>query len=102
VTDTITAFVGLDGMLMLEAGPIQTAASYGPATVYGVEIAGGVDIAITKQIGLRVALEYSQISFSFSNKGTLANSRDNDPTNQDVMGAVDRSIGLAATLGLVY
>jgi hypothetical protein len=102
VTDTITAFAGLDVMLMLEAGQIQQTTSYGPATVYGVELAGGVDIAITKQIGLRVALEYSQINFSFSNQGLQANSRDSDPASQDVMGAVDRSIGLAATLGLVY
>jgi hypothetical protein len=102
VTDTITAFGGLDGLLMLEAGPIQQTASYGPATVYGVEATGGVDIAIGKQIGLRVAVEYSQINFSFSNKGVMAVGRDNDPASQDVMGAVDRSIGLAATLGLVY
>ena len=102
VTDTITAFAGLDGMLMLETGQIQDTASYGPATVYGVELAGGVDIAVARQIGLRIAFEYSQINFSFKNKGTQSNNRDQDPTSQDVMGAVDRSIGLSATLGLVY
>lgn len=102
VTGSITMFGGLDGMLMLDTGPIQKVASYGPSTVYGIEAAAGVDIAVAKQIGLRIALEYSQINFSFSNKGAMAINRDNDPTSQDVMGAVDRSIGLAATLGLVY
>jgi hypothetical protein len=32
----------------------------------------------------------------------MANNRDNNPTSQDVMGATDRSIGGAATLGFVY
>jgi hypothetical protein len=102
VTGTITAFAGLDGLLMLEAGQIQKITSYGPATVYGVEAIGGVDIAVAKQLGLRIAVEYSQINFSFSNQGAMAIGRDKDPASQDVMGAVDRSIGLAATLGLVY
>jgi hypothetical protein len=41
--------------------------------------------------------------FSFTPKGpTLANNRDNDPATQDVMGATDRSIGGAVTLGFAY
>jgi hypothetical protein len=103
VTGSVTAFAGADALLILAAGAIQKSASYGPATVYGLEGTGGVDIAITRQIGVRIALEYSQIMFSFSPKGpTLANNRDNNPATQDVMGATDRSIGVAATLGLVY
>lgn len=103
VTGSVTAFAGADALLILTAGAIQKSASYGPATVYGLEGTGGVDIAITRQIGVRIALEYSQIMFSFKPKGpTLANNRDNNPATQDVMGATDRSIGVAATLGLVY
>jgi hypothetical protein len=103
ITDTIVAFGGADGMLMLETGEIQKSTSYGPSKVYGIEGAAGVDIAITKQIGVRVAVEYSQIMFSFNPKGsTLANSRDGDPATQDISGATDRSMGVAATLGLVY
>jgi hypothetical protein len=103
ITDAIVAFGGADGMLMLETGEIQKSTSYGPSKVYGVEGAAGVDIAITKQIGVRVAVEYSQIMFSFNPKGsTLANSRDGDPATQDITGATDRSLGVAATLGLVY
>ncbi|HEX4417789.1 MAG TPA: hypothetical protein VH165_07815 [Kofleriaceae bacterium] len=102
VAPTVTLFGGLDGLLMLDAGPVVKATSYGSGTVYGVEAAAGIDVALTQQIGLRLAAEYSQINLSFSNKGTQDNNRDNDPTTQDVMGAVDRSIGVSATLGLTY
>ncbi len=102
VSPSITIFGDLDGMLLLDTGPIQKTTSYGPSTVYGLDVVGGVDLALAKQIGLRIALEYSQINFSFNGKGTMASNRDNDPTTQDVMAATDRSLGVSATLGLVY
>jgi opacity protein-like surface antigen len=103
VASSVTVFGGADALLIFEAGAIQTSASYGPATVYGLEGAAGVDIALTKQIGLRLALEYSQIMFKFTPKGsTMANNRDGDPSTQDVNGATDRSIGGTAMLCLVY
>jgi hypothetical protein len=102
VTPTVAIIGAASGMLMLEAGPIQTTSSYGPASVYGIEASGGVDIALTPQFALRVALEYSLINFSFRGTGALATSRDNDAATQDVNGAHDRSIGVAATLDLVY
>ena len=103
VASSVAVFGGAGGLLVLGAGGIQTNASYGHATVYGLEGASGVDIALTQQIGLRVALEYSQIMFTFDAKGpTQANNRDADPASQDVMGATDRSIGVAVTVGLVY
>jgi len=103
ITGSVAVFGGADGLLVFEAGGIQKSASYGPAKVYGLEGSAGVDIALAKQIALRIAVEYSQIAFSFKPQGaTLANNRDADPTSQDVMGATDRSIGGAVTLGLVY
>jgi len=102
VTPAITILGGVDGLLMLETGPIQDRPSYGPATVYGLEGYAGVDVALTAQIGLRVAVEYSRISLSFKGKGEMSTTRDNDVTTQDVNGATDRSIGVAATIGLVY
>jgi hypothetical protein len=102
VTPAITLFGGLDGMLILNTGSIQKTTSYGSATVYGVELLGGLDIALAKQLGLRVALEYSQINFSFSGKGMMAMLRDTDSASQDVNGATDRSIGATVTLGLMY
>jgi hypothetical protein len=71
--------------------------------VYGLEGAAGVDIALTGQIGLRLAAEYSQIMFTFNPTGsTMANNRDANPATQDVNGAADRSIGIAVTVGLAY
>jgi hypothetical protein len=102
VAASVAIFGGVDGMLILDAGQIQTSTSYGAATVYGVEAIAGVDIAVATHLGLRIAAEVSQINFSFNGKGAQANARDNDPTTPDVNGAADRSIGLAATLGLVY
>ena len=103
VTGSVAVFGGADGLLVFEAGGIQKSASYGPAKVYGLEGSAGVDIALARQIALRIAVEYSQIAFSFTPQGaTLANNRDADPTSQDIMGATDRSIGGAVTLGLVY
>jgi hypothetical protein len=103
ITRKVAAFAGLDFLLMLETGPIQKADSYGAANAYGVEALAGVDIAIAKQIALRVALEYSYIKLSFKGQGTMSTSRDNDPaTTDDVTGAADRSLGLAATLGVFY
>lgn len=102
VTPQVTLFGGLDGMILFNTGPIQKTASYGPATVYGLDAIGGLDIALAQQIGLRIALEYNQIHFSFSNKGMMAVLRDGDSASQDVMGATDRSIGAAVTLGLTY
>lgn len=103
VTSSVAVFGGGDGLLIFEAGAIQRSASYGPATVYGVEGTAGVDVAITRQLALRAALEYSQIMIRFTPQGpTLANNRDNNPATQDVMGATDRSIGGSVTVGFVY
>jgi opacity protein-like surface antigen len=103
VTSSVAVFGGAGGLLILGAGGIQSNASYGHATVYGLEGAGGAEIALTPQIALRLALEYSRIVFAFDAKGpTMANNRDANPATQDVMGATDRSIGVAVTLGLVY
>lgn len=102
VTPAITILAGVDGMLMLETGPIQLTPSYGPSTVYGLEGYAGVAVALTAQIDLRIALEYSRISLSFNGKGEMSTTRDNDVTTQDVNGATDRWIGVAATVGLVY
>jgi hypothetical protein len=102
VTRSVAIVGGLDALLMLDAGPVQTADSYGPAKVYGIEAAGGANVAIAKKIALRVALEYSRISFSFSGKGAMSINRDNNPATQDINGAIDRALGVSATLGLVY
>ncbi|HEY0191347.1 MAG TPA: hypothetical protein VGC42_09520 [Kofleriaceae bacterium] len=102
LSPTISLYGGLDGLLMLDAGPVVLNNSYGKGTVYGVEARAGLDIALSPNIDLRFAAEYSQINLAFGTGGTLATGRDNDPSSQDVMGATDRSLGVAGTLGLVY
>jgi hypothetical protein len=103
VASSVTVFGGAGGLLIFEAGSIQKATSYGPASVYGLEGTAGVDIALARQIGLRFALEYSQIMFKFTAKGpTMANNRDGDPATQDVNGATDRSIGGTVMVCLMY
>lgn len=105
VVDPVAAFASADGLVVFEAGGVTRNAGYGPATVYGYEGAAGADIAITPQIGVRVALEFSQILFKFTPRATtptMANNRDGDPSTQDIMGATDRSIGGTVTLGITY
>jgi hypothetical protein len=102
VSSSITGFAAADGLLILKTGAIQTQASYGAANVYGFDAQAGVELAVTHQIGVRVAVEYSQINLAFKATGAMATSRDNDPATVDVTAAVDRSIGISATLGLVY
>jgi hypothetical protein len=96
LTPKITAFADFAFLAITQTGPIQTATSYGFATVYGIEGTAGVDIGLTKQLALRVAGELAQISFAFKKgQGTLAMTRNVDS-------ATDRSLGLAATLAVVY
>jgi hypothetical protein len=103
VAPTVAVFGGADGLLIFEAGGIQTSTSYGPATVYGVEATAGVEIALARQIALRAGLEVSQIMFKFKPQGpTMANNRDGDQGTQDVNGATDRSIGGTVTVCFTY
>jgi hypothetical protein len=103
VASSVAVFGGADGLLILEAGGIQRSTSYGPARVYGVEGTAGVDVALARQIALRIGLEVSQIMFKFTPQGpTMANNRDSDPGTQDVQGATDRSIGGTVAVCLTY
>jgi hypothetical protein len=102
ITAAIAVFGGIDGMVLLDAGPIQAPDNYGTGTVYGVEATAGIGITFARRIALRIAFEFSQIHLAFDTGGAMATNRDNDPTTRDVNGAADRSIGGVATLGLAY
>jgi len=103
VASSVAVFGGADGLLIFEAGDVQKSTSYGPATVYGLEGTAGVDVALARQIALRIGLEYSQILFKFTPKGaTMANNRDADQATQDIHGATDRSIGGTVMVCLTY
>jgi hypothetical protein len=89
-TPTIGVFVGASYLLLLDAGPIATNANFGYAKTLAFEAAGGVDVALAKGYGLRVAAELSQVGFEFKN------------TVRGVSTATDRTIGAVATFEVLY
>jgi hypothetical protein len=90
------------GMLVTNAGEIQTAQSYGKAKIFGISAEAGLDIVLGSHFAVRLVGQFTQIGFTFiSPGGMLANNRDNDPTSLDVGGAADRTIGGAATLAVL-
>ena len=95
ITPKVTASGEAGPLLMLSTGPIQDTTSYGPATVFGVEVRAGADIAVAKSIAVKLGLEFTQISFKFNGAGAMAAAR-------GVSGATDRDIVIASTLVLVY
>jgi tetratricopeptide (TPR) repeat protein len=102
ITTTATIFASVDVPLVYDTGAIQQPESYGKATVYGVEVTSGVYVALARRVGLRVAVEYSRFQLTFDGMGALSNNRDGDPATQDISGAVDRSFGVTATIGVTY
>jgi hypothetical protein len=95
VGSSVALFAETSAMLVMSAGQISTTDSYGPGTVFGIGGNGGIDLAFSKQIGLRVAAEYNQVNLKFKGTGTLASTR-------KVSGAADRDFGMTATLAAWY
>lgn len=89
-TPTIGVFVGASYLLLLDAGPIATNANFGYAKTLAFEAAGGVDVALGKGYGLRIAAELSQVAFDFR------------ATVRGVSAATDRTIGAVATFEVLY
>lgn len=87
---------------VLDAGDIQRPDQYGQARVFGVQAGGGLDIVFAKKFAVRLIGEFSQFGFAFVGNGAMTNSRDMDPETKDIGGAADRSIGGAATFGVLY
>ncbi|HEX5062371.1 MAG TPA: hypothetical protein VFV99_23530 [Kofleriaceae bacterium] len=95
-TPTIAAFGSLDLPLMLDSGPIQKPASYGSAKILAFDLRAGAQVMVASNIALQFAAEIDQIGLSFTGQaGSKASTR-------MVTAATDRSIGLAATLGVTY
>ncbi|HWO18583.1 MAG TPA: hypothetical protein VNO30_07395, partial [Kofleriaceae bacterium] len=95
VTPKISVFAGLDALLVMSAGAITKAENYGKGNVFGIGGNAGVDVALGKQIGLRFAAEYNQVSLSFKGTGTMAAAR-------KVSAATDRDFGAMATFAAMY
>src|SRR6185295_6458861 len=102
LTPRFAVSLGARGLVVLSAGGIQDAASYGQATVYGADAALALDIMLGRRFAVRLAGEFAQLGFSFAGKGALSNNVDGDPASKDVSGLSDRSIGGTATVAVVY
>jgi opacity protein-like surface antigen len=102
VTPSVALFASLDTWLFLGAGMITDATSYGQSSLFGIEATSGVELALSPRLSVHAAVEYSQVNLSFHGNSGMSSNRDGDPATQDIRGATDRSVGVAATLGLAY
>lgn len=89
-------------MLIQDAGPIQNLDQYGRAKVFGITAQGGFDIVLGNRFAIRIVGEFTQVGFTFVGNGFRTTSLDGDPDTKDIGGALDRSIGGAATLAVLY
>lgn len=89
-------------MLVRDAGRIADQDQYGRAKVFGIDAQGGLDIVLKSRFAIRLLVEYTQIGFTFTGGGEKARNRDGQPESIDIGGALDRSIGGVATLGILY
>ena len=102
VTPKLLASVDLKLLAITSAGPIQDPMQYGSASVLGFEGAIGADYLITRNIFARAAFRFETIGLGFQGNGTMATSRDGQPTTLDVTGARDSYIGGLVTAGYLY
>jgi hypothetical protein len=94
--------LGARGLLMLDAGNIQTQAQYGQAKVTGVDASLGIEIMLGQRFAIRLAGEFALVGFSFTGNGQMSNNRDGDPSTKDVGGASDRYLGGVGSIVVYY
>jgi len=82
-------------MAITGTGDMQLDTQYGAATVTGVDVEGGFEYMLKKQLYLRAGARFTKIGFDFKGGATLTNDREPtpDPTTQDVFGANDQYLG---------
>lgn len=89
-------------MLIKDAGRIADSDQYGRAKIFGFDAQTGLDITLKNRFALRLLFEYTQIGFTFTGGGEKSRNRDTQPETIDIGGALDRSLGGVATLGILY
>jgi hypothetical protein len=95
-TPKVSAFATLDVPLMLHSGPIQDPTSYGASKILAFDVRGGAQVVLTEHAALQIAAELDQVGLSFTGQpGSKAVTR-------MVSKATERSIGVAATIGIAY
>jgi hypothetical protein len=76
--------------LLLDAGPIQSGANYGPASVIAFDLEGGAEILVGSNYAMRLAAQFEQVGLKFKKM------------NREVSGASDRLMGVTATFEVLY
>jgi hypothetical protein len=98
---TLHALVGFDAVT--NTGDIQKPTQYGAASVLAVEANAGADYNLTPNIFVRALAGIQTMGYTFKGDPmSKTNTRDNDPTTQDVTGARDTYFGGSVTLGYAY
>jgi len=88
--------IAVDVPLMLDAGPISKGTSYGPADVLAFDVLAGVQISLAPHYALQLRGDFNQVGLSFAAKAQSG------AAVRGVTSATDRSMGLTATLGILY
>jgi hypothetical protein len=98
----VAVFLEGRALLVTSAGPIERPSSYGQAKVTAFEGEGGVEIGITKRIGVRLVGNFVGVGYTFKGTGAMSNNRDDDSASKDVGGAAERYISGALTASVLY
>ncbi|MBP9084800.1 MAG: hypothetical protein KBG15_01730 [Kofleriaceae bacterium] len=102
VASAVALGVQARGLLVFDAGAIQTKQEYGQATITGVEANVSIDILLGARFALKVAGDVAVLGYSFTGNGEQSNNRDMDPATKDVGGASDRYLGGSVTMAVLY
>lgn len=102
VADGAAVFGALDAMLIRDAGAITDSTRFGHSTMYGLEATGGIEVSLPRQVRLRLTIEYLRIAMSFDTTNAQTAGRDSDTSTKDINGAMERSFGVVATIGMAY
>ena len=102
VASTVALGVQARGLLVFDAGAIQTKQEYGQATITGVEANAFIDILLGERFAIKVAGDFALLGYSFTGNGEQSNNRDMDPATKDVGGASDRYIGASVTMAVLF
>lgn len=92
-------------MLITSTGGISdnSATGYGRSSDKGYEFNAGIDYHLTRAIFARANLHLEIMTLKFDGSpSSLSNTRDNDPTTQDVFGATDEYWGGDIEIGYAY
>jgi hypothetical protein len=92
----IGVVVAVDVPLMLNAGPVSKGTSYGPADVLAFDVLAGAQISLAPHYALLLRADFDQVGLSFKAKPQSG------AATRGVSAATDRTIGLTASLDILY